>query len=112
MGIKNLEAVLKIASEAGLNINWGKCRFLQTRIEFLGHVIENGRVYPSMCKIEAIHRFPEPNNVKQVQSFLGLSGYFRKFVSKYLLIARPLINLLKSNAKFCFGEEEKRHLIA
>jgi len=107
-GIKNLEAVLKIASEAGLNINWGKCRFLRTKIEFLGHVIENGRVYPSTCKIEAIRRFPEPSNVKQVQSFLGLSGYFRKFVSKYSPIARPLTNLLKSNAKFHFGEEEKR----
>jgi len=106
--IKNLEAVLKIASEAGLNINWKKCRFLRTKIEFLGHVIENGRVYPSTCKIEAIRRFPEPSNVKQVQSFLGLSGYFRKFVSKYSLIARPLTNLLKSNAKFHFGEEEKR----
>jgi len=108
VGMKNLEAVLRIASEAGLNINWGKCRFLQTRIGFLGHVIENGQVYPSTCKIEAIRRFPEPSNVRQVQSFLGLSGYFRKFVPKYSLIARPLTNLLKLNTKFYFGEEEKR----
>jgi len=81
---------------------------LRTKIECLGHVIENGRVYPSTCKIEAIRKFPEPSNIKQVQSFLGLSGYFRKFVSKYSLIARPLTNLLKSNAKFCFGKEEKK----
>jgi len=42
MGIKNLEAVLRIASEAGLNINWKKCHFSQTRTEFLSHTIEDG----------------------------------------------------------------------
>ncbi|XP_025997281.2 uncharacterized protein LOC113005666 [Solenopsis invicta] len=106
-GIKNFEILLKIASEAGLKINWRKCRFLQTKIEFLGHVIENGRVYPSVRKIDAVRKFPEPSNVKQIQSFLGLSGYFRKFVQKYSIIARPLTNLLKANAKFRFEEEEK-----
>jgi len=110
-GIKNLKIVLKIASEAGLDVNWKKCRFLQTRIEFLGHIIEDGRIYPSTRKIEAIHKFPEPSNIKQVQSFLGLSGYFRKFVPKYSIIARPLTNLLKSNAKFHFKEEEKEAFI-
>jgi len=108
MGIKNLEIVLRIAGEAGLNINWRKCRFLQTRIEFLGHIIEDGRIYPSARKIEAVRKFPEPTSIKQVQSFLGLSGYFRKFVPKYSVIARPLTNLLKLNARFCFEEEEKR----
>jgi len=94
-GIKNLEIVLRVASEAGLNINWNKCHFLQTRIEFLGHTIEDGRIYPSARKIEAVRKFPEPTSTKHVQSFLGLSGYFRKFVPKYSVIARPLTNLLK-----------------
>lgn len=107
-GVKNLEVVLEIASEAGLDVNWKKCRFLQTRIEFLGHVIEDGRIYPSTQKIEAIRKFPEPNNVKRVQSFLGLSGHFRKFVPKYSIIARPLTNLTRSDTKFHFDEDEKR----
>jgi len=100
--------VLRIANEAGSNINWKKCRFLQTRIEFLGHTIENGRIYPSARKIEAVRKFPEPASIKHVQSFLGLSEYFRKFGPKYSVIARPLTNLLKSNARFRFEEEEKR----
>lgn len=111
-GINNLKLVLKIASEAGLNINWEKCSFLQNKVEFLGHVIENGRIYPSMRKIEAVRKFPEPTNVKQIQSFLGLSGYFRKFVPKYSIIARPLTNLLKSNTKFHFEEKEKEAFIS
>lgn len=64
-------------------------------------------MYPSVNKIEAVRKFPEPMNVKQIQSFLGLSGYFRKFVPKYSIIARPLTNLLKSNVKFRFEEDER-----
>lgn len=105
-GMANLEATLKVASEAGLSINWRKCSFLKRRVEFLGHLIENGSVYPSERKIEAVQKFPEPCNAKQLQSFLGLSGYFRKFVPQYSLIARPLSDLLKANAKYVFGERE------
>lgn len=107
--IKNLEIVLKIASEAELIVNWRKC-FLQNKIEFLGHVVENGRVYPSAQKIEAIHILLGAK-LKQVQSFLGLSGYFRKFLPNYLIIAHPLSNLLKANAKFQFTEIEKKAFI-
>jgi len=106
-GIKNLQIVLRVAGEAGLAINWQKCQFLQQRIEFFGHVIENGCVGPSERKIEAVKKFPELNLTKQVQSFLGLSGYFRKFVSQYSVIARPLTNLLKAESKFEFGERER-----
>jgi len=90
----NLEAVLKVAGAAGLMINWRKCSFLKRRVEFLGHIIENEHVYPSERKIEAVKKFPEPSNTKQLQSFLGLSGYFRKFVPRYLTIARPYGHLL------------------
>lgn len=110
-GIRNLEIVLKIASEAGLIINWEKCCFLQSKIEFLGHIVENGQVYPSIHKVEAVRKFPELTNVKQVQSFLGLSGYFRKFIPNYSIIARPLSNLLKSNTKFQFAAKEKEAFI-
>lgn len=96
-GIKNLKRVLVAASKASLIINWKKCCFLQTTVEFLGHVISNGRVRPSDRKTEAVRRFPYPTSAKQVQSFLGLSGYFRKFIPGYSTIARPLSNLLRAN---------------
>jgi hypothetical protein len=106
-GIINLRKVLLTASEAGLIVNWKKCCLLKSRVEFLGHVIEDGRVRPSDRKTEAVKRFPEPANIKQLQSFLGLSGYFRKFIFGYSTIARPLTNLLKANIKFCFGVAER-----
>ncbi|XP_043498670.1 uncharacterized protein LOC122521973 [Polistes fuscatus] len=102
---------LYTASQAGLQINWKKCSFLQSRVEFLGHIIENGRIRPSERKTEAVKNFPTPTNIRQVQSFLGLSGYFRKFIPHYSLIARPLTDLLKLDAKFTFGEEQENAFI-
>lgn len=107
-GIQNLEIALRVASEAGLVINWQKCSFLKERVEFLGHIIENGCISPSERKVEAIKCFPELTNIKRVQSYLGLSGYFRKFIPHYSVIARPLSNLLRANVKFEFGDEERK----
>lgn len=95
-GLKNLKIVLDVASEAGLAINWRKCRFLQRRVEFLGHVVENGTVRSSERKTKAVMCFP----------FLELSGYFRKFVPSYSTIARPLSNLLRVDVPFQFGVAE------
>jgi len=106
-GLENLKSVLTTATQAGLAINWEKCSFLQRRVEFLGYIIENGTVRPSERKVKVVMRFPEPRNVKQIQTFLGLSGYFRKFVPNYSTIARPLSNLLRTNVKFRFDMAER-----
>jgi len=62
-------------------------------------VIENGCVAPFERKTEAIQKFPELNSVRQVQSFLGLSGYFRKFVPRYSVIARSINQFIKSRVE-------------
>src|SRR5580765_567162 len=106
-GLDRLRMVFETASKAGLNINWKKCCFLKRRVEFLGHIIEDGTVRPSERKTEAVKRFAELKNIRQVQVFLGLSGYFRKFIADYSRIARPLSNLLRADAKFNFGAVER-----
>ncbi|GBL87983.1 Retrovirus-related Pol polyprotein from transposon 297 [Araneus ventricosus] len=106
-GIERIERVLSIASEYGLDINYNKSHFLKKRIEFLGHVIEDGKIFPSTLKTKAVLNFPEPANLKQIHSFLGLTGYFRKFIPKYSTICRPLSDLLKKDRKFKFDEEER-----
>ncbi|XP_043263810.1 uncharacterized protein LOC122404023 [Colletes gigas] len=105
--IARLKRVLQLSAEFGLNINWQKSNFLQTRIEFLGHIVENGTTRPTEKKTDAVIKFPQPRNLKAIQSFLGLSGYFRKFVRNYSRIARPLSDLLKANTPFAFGEPQK-----
>ncbi|XP_050546080.1 uncharacterized protein LOC126908211 [Daktulosphaira vitifoliae] len=79
--IELLKQILQTASEYGLHIKWSKCQFLHTEIEYLGYRI--------------------------LQNFLGLTGYFRKFIKNYSLIAKPLTDLLHNGAKFKFGKEEQ-----
>lgn len=105
--IDRLKVVLKRASEAGLEINWKKCQFLRKKIEFLGHVIENGFIRPSTMKTIAVRDFKEPTTVKQVQQFLGLTGYFRKFIHGYSTIAKPLSDLTRKENQFVFEKEQK-----
>lgn len=105
-GLKNLEDVFNTASQARLIINWSKCCFLKKTVEFLGHTIGGGRVQPSERKTEAVRHFPEPKTIRQIQAFLGLTGYFRKFIPKYAAVARPLSDLLRANVKFRFEAAE------
>lgn len=75
--------MLEVASEYGLHINYKKCKFLQRRIDFLGHIVEAGKIYPSEDKIKAVINFPKPKKLKDVQNFLSLSSYFRKFIPHF-----------------------------
>jgi len=86
----NLKETLTVAAEKGLEINWKKCAFLKRQVEYLGYVIENSNVSPSSSKIRAVKNFPVPKSKKAIQSFLGLTGYFRKFIRDYARIARLL----------------------
>ena len=61
----------------------------------LGYINMNNNIHPSEEKIEAVNKFPEPINGKKLQSFLGLTGYFRKFIKDYAVMAKPLSNWLR-----------------
>ncbi|CAK9799255.1 Transposon Tf2-6 polyprotein [Anthophora plagiata] len=104
--VSRLREILCIASDYGLRINWKKCRFLQRNVEYLDHIIEDGRVRPSKHKALAVTNFPPIKNIKDVQSFLGLTGYFRKFIPQYSTIAQPLSNLLRKDVKFELNEKQ------
>lgn len=74
-----------------------KCSFAQTKIQFLGHVIEHGRIRMDPAKVQAIQEWQPPTNVSELRSFLGLANYSRKFVRDYSKIALPLTELLKKS---------------
>ncbi|GFW16524.1 hypothetical protein TNCV_2351481 [Trichonephila clavipes] len=104
---KKLARVLETASRYGIELNLKKCQFLQGKINFLGHVIQNGIIQPSVEKTVSVCNFPEPKNAKDVQSFLGLTGYFRKYNPSYAIIAGPLSDLLRGTNPFEFGHAQK-----
>lgn len=69
---------------------------MQTRVDYLGHIVEDGHIRPLEHKIETVKNFPAPINVRQIQQFLDLVEHFQKLIPSYSIIARSLINLLKS----------------
>lgn len=75
-GLLKLKWVLQTTSDYGLDINFKKCKFLKWKIEFVGHIIENNTIAPFPTKVKAVQHFTEPKNIKQLQSLLGLMGYF------------------------------------
>lgn len=78
-----------------LELRPDKCKFLQTKIEYLGYNVSAEGISPTNRGIEAVTNFPTPKNVREVQSFLGLSSYFRKFIQGFSVIAKPLYDRLK-----------------
>lgn len=104
--LANLKNTLAVAAKRGLDINWRKCSFLQRRVEYLGHITEDSHVGPSPAKVKGVKNFSLPETKKAIQSFLGLTGYFRKFIRNYARIARPLSDILKSDQKFRFEREQ------
>ncbi|KAL4153632.1 hypothetical protein QTP88_001465 [Uroleucon formosanum] len=88
-----------------LKIQPDKCEFVKRECIYLRHVISETGIRPDPKKIQAVLDFPEPKNVKQIKSFLGLSGYYRKFIENYSAIAKPITNLLKKDVAFNWSEE-------
>src|SRR5699024_4044624 len=78
-----------------LKLQPSKCQFLHKEISYLGHIITANGVKPNPEKIRAIVDYPTPTNTKAIKQFLGLLGYYRKFIKDFAAIAKPLTNLLK-----------------
>ena len=99
--IERLCEVFGKIREAGLKLNPTKCHFFQNTINTLGHVISADGIACDDKKIEAVKNWPEPTNVKELQKFLGFSGFYRKHIKDYASIARPLTDLIgtQSNKK-------------
>ena len=98
--LEHLRTVFLKIREAGLTLKSNQYDFTNAEIDYLGHHIGQGKVQPREAKIEAIVNFPRPVNRKQMQTFLGLAGYYRKFVPHYSHLAANLSNLLKKNVRF------------
>ncbi|GBC54389.2 enzymatic polyprotein, putative [Rhizophagus irregularis DAOM 181602=DAOM 197198] len=106
--MEHLEKVLKRLQEHNLIIKLKKCKFLERDIEFLEHIVGNGRLRPDEKKIEKVQGIKEPETVKEVRSFLGLCSYYRKFVENFSKIAKPLTSLVKKETEFIWGEEQQK----
>ena len=98
--VRHLEAVLEILRRNVLKAKFSKCHFWEREVRFLGHVISDQGISVDPGKISAIQDWKQPTTPKEVRSFLGLAGYYRKFVKDFSKLACPLTKLTMKNAKF------------
>jgi hypothetical protein len=100
---EHVEHILEVFSrlkEANLKLNAEKCTWCAKEIKILGHVVKNNSVAMDPAKIESIKNWNNPMNIKQLQQFLGLCNYYKRFVENFSKIASPLFNLLKKDTKY------------
>jgi RNase H-like domain found in reverse transcriptase/Reverse transcriptase (RNA-dependent DNA polymerase) len=95
-----MKQVLEKLREHDLFLKAKKCEFCKTKIEYLGMIIEQGRIAMDLVKLGGIRDWPTPATVKQVQLFLGFENFYQKFISHYLDLAQPLNYLTKKDKKF------------
>lgn len=104
----HLLVLVRIAEQfkkANLTLNISKSKFCVTEVNYLGYIIGNGGIKTDPEKVESIKNWPTPKNIKQVRGFLGLAGWYRRFVANFSSIVFPITEVLSTKRKFCWTPE-------
>jgi predicted aspartyl protease len=102
----HLDKIFALLKKVNLRLKIKKCEFSTTTIEYLGHKVKQGQISPLTSKVNAIENAKPPSNIKELQQFLGIVNYYRKFIPNFSQKASVLYDLLKKNTEFKFGEKE------
>jgi hypothetical protein len=96
----HIEQILKALEEHNLKAKIAKCQFIKQETKFLGHIISEGIVKPDPSKFGPILKFPQPTTTKELQTFLGMCGWFRKHINWYAQITAPMAALQNTEGKW------------
>ena len=96
----HLRVVLETLRKERLYVKLSKCEVLLNEVSFLGHIVSKEGIRVDPKKIEVVVKWKPPRNVTEVRSFLGLAGYYRRFVKGFSMIVAPMTRLLQKNVKF------------
>ena len=96
--------VLQKLRDNQLYAKYSKCEFWIGEVPFLGHIISNGGISVDPAKVKEIVAWSIPTTVTEIRSFLGLAGYYRRFIEGFSTLAKPMTQLLKKDKKFEWTE--------
>ena len=109
--LDHLRAIFNALRDARLYGNLEKCTFCTNRVAFLGYVVTAQGIEVDPTKIEAIESWPQPKTVTQVRSFLGLAGFYRRFVNDFGSITAPMNELTKKDVPFLWGDAQQEAFV-
>ncbi len=102
-----LVRVLLALEESGFTVNINKCAFFQEEITFCGYTITRNGVKPMQDNVEAVLKAPEPSNVSEVKSFLGMLNYYQNYLPSLSTVAEPIHRLLRKDTTWKWGVDQK-----
>ena len=102
--LENLRLVLERCQEKNLVLNWEKCHFMVKQGIVLGHIVSKNGIEVDKAKVELISNLPTPKCVRDIRSFLGHAGFYRRFIKDFSAIARPLCTLLAKDVPFTWSQ--------
>ncbi|GJT08991.1 reverse transcriptase domain-containing protein [Tanacetum coccineum] len=105
--VEHLRLVLELLKKEKLYAKFSKCEFWLREVQFLGHVINGNGIHVDPSKIEAVKNWKAPRTPTEVRSFLGLAGYYRRFIKNFSKIAKSLTILTQKSKTFDWGEEQE-----
>ena len=101
----NLQAVLERLRQAGLKLHPRKCQLLRHKVTYLGHVVSAQGIAPDPDKTDRVNHWLTPQSAKEVQQFLGLANYYRRFIKNFASVTKPLHRLTEKGRKFKWTQE-------
>nr|GEW81968.1 hypothetical protein [Tanacetum cinerariifolium] len=101
----HFKLILELLKEEELYAKFSKCEFWLSKVQFLGHVIDSKGIHVDPAKIKAIKDWESPKTPTEIRQFLGLAGYYRRFIKGFSKIARPVTKLTQTSVKFDWGEK-------
>ncbi|GJS04682.1 putative reverse transcriptase domain-containing protein [Tanacetum coccineum] len=104
---EHLKIILELLKKEELYAKFSKCEFWIPKVQFLGHVIDNKGIHVDPAKIESVKDWASPKTPTEIRQFLGLAGYYRRFIEGFSKIAKPMTKLTQKKVKFEWGDKQE-----
>ena len=106
--VGHVQHVLEKLRQNKLFVKLSKCEFAKDKVEYLGHIVSAQGVHPDPKKVSVIKDWPSPKSVQELQHFLGMANFYRRFMEKFALVAQLLTDLLVQDHPFEWTDKEQR----